>query len=94
MKARFGAYCEVSDDSDITNTQDDRSTPSMCLGPTGNFQGTYKFFNLLTGDVIKRRNFTVLPYPNRMIKKINEWGAKNKLEAKLTFHDRNNKPFS
>ena len=94
MKARFGAYCEVSEDSDITNTQEDRSTPSICLGPTGNFQGTYKFFNLVSGEVVKRRNFTVLPYPARMIKKVNWWGRKNKLEAKLTFKDRNNKPFS
>ena len=71
MRARFGAYCEVSEDDDITNTQKDRTTPSVCLGPTGNIQGTYKFYSLLTGKVIKRRNFNVLPYPQRMVKRLN-----------------------
>ena len=94
MRARFGAYCEVCDDNDITNTQDDRSTPAMCLGPTGNFQGTYIFFNLLTGQVVKQRNFKVLSYPDRMIDKVNEWGQKNKQENELIFKNRNNDDFS
>ncbi len=54
MRARFGAYCEVLEDKDITNTQEDRSTPAVCLGAMGNIQGTYKFYSLLTGKVIKR----------------------------------------
>ena len=77
MKARFGSYCEVSEHVDITNTHDARTTPAVCLGPTGNIQGTYKCFNLLTGHVIKRRSFTVLPYPNRMIRLVNDWGLRN-----------------
>ena len=68
--------------------------PAMCLGPTGNFQGTYKFFNLLTGQVVKRRNFKVLPYPDSMIDKVNEWGQKNKQENELIFKNRNNEDFS
>lgn len=95
MKARFGSYCEVSEFDDITNTQKDRSKPAMCLGPTGNMQGTYKFFSLITGHVIKRRNFDVLPYPDRMIKKVNEWGRISKiLEDDLIFKNRNNEDYS
>jgi len=93
MKARFGAYCEVAEHADITNTQKARTTPAVCLGPTGNMQGTYKFFNLLTGHVIKRRSFTVLPYPNRMIRLVNEWGEKSKQQNHLTFKNRKMKTF-
>ena len=83
MKARFGSYCEVSEDDDVTNTQEDRSTPAVCLGPMGNMQGTYKFFSLITRHVIKRRNFDVLPYPKRMIKEVSEWGRKSNQDEDL-----------
>ena len=95
MPARFGAYCKVSGDDDITNTQKDRTTPAVCLGPTGNMQGSYKFYNLITGKPIKRRGFTVLPYPNRMVKLLNEWSSKSKQEeTDLIFRNRNNEDFS
>jgi len=93
MKARFGAYCEVSEHTDITNTQKARTTPAVCLGPTGNIQGTYKFFNLLTGHVIKRWSFTVLPYPNRMIRLVNDLGVRSKQQNYLILKNRKNEDF-
>ena len=36
-------------------------------GPTGNFQGSYHFLNLLTGLVIKRHAFFELPAPQSVI---------------------------
>ena len=94
MKTRFGAYCEVAEHADITNTQRARTTPAVCLGPTGNMQGTYKFFNLLTGHVVKRRSFTVLPYPSRMIRLVNEWGKKSNKNNDLIFKNRKNEDFA
>jgi len=94
MKARFGANCEVSEHLDNINTQKARTASAVCLGPTGNMQGTYKFFNLLTGHVIKRHSFTVLPYPNRMIRLVHKWGVRSKQQSDLLFKNRKNEDFT
>jgi hypothetical protein len=54
-KALWGSYVEASKDADITNTLKQRTYPCIVLGPTGNFQGSVKCFNLETKQVIKRR---------------------------------------
>ena len=38
----FGAYAQVHDDQSITNTMESRMTGAICLGSTGNAQGTPK----------------------------------------------------
>ena len=40
-RAPFGAYCEVHEENDPTNSMKSRGIPAICLGPTGNLQGTY-----------------------------------------------------
>ncbi len=40
----FGTYCEVHKEPMPTNSMVTCSTPAIVLGPTGNLQGTYKFF--------------------------------------------------
>ena len=60
-KAPFGSYCEVHMDPDITNTMEPRTNWAICLGPTGNMQGSYKFLSLNTGKKIVKRNFTEMP---------------------------------
>jgi hypothetical protein len=47
--APFGSYCETHEEPSPTNNMAPRSTPAIVLGPTGNLQGTYKFFSLETG---------------------------------------------
>ncbi len=56
-RALFGSYCKTHDEPVPTNTMVTRSTPAIVLGPTGNLQGTYKFFSLETGKKIKCRKF-------------------------------------
>ena len=51
-KVPFGAYCEVHVDPDITNTIEPRTGWAICLGPTGNMQGSYKFLSLTTGKKV------------------------------------------
>ncbi len=51
-RAPFGAYCEAHDENTPTNDMTTHGTPAICLGPTGNFQGTYTFLSLVTGQVI------------------------------------------
>ena len=65
-RAPFGAYCEVHDNDDVTNTLLHRTHPAICLGPTGNLQGTYKFLLLDTGKHVLRRNFTELPLTSKI----------------------------
>ncbi len=52
----FGAYCETHIENSPTNSMAPCSIPSICLGPTGNLQGSYYFFSLVTGKIIKRRH--------------------------------------
>jgi hypothetical protein len=95
-KATFGSYCEAYSRPKQTNSQEERTTSCICLGPTGNFQGTYKFLNLNTGEVIKRAEFTELPMPDSVIKKVEFWADRDKQEARdsLSFRNRNNERFS
>ncbi len=59
-KASFVSYCEAHNEPAPTNNMMSRSTPFIVLGPTGNLQGTYKFFSLK----IKRRQLTRYPMPD------------------------------
>jgi hypothetical protein len=51
-QARFGSYVEASEDPDVTNTNDARTSPCICLGPTGNFQGSTWCYNLETKKLV------------------------------------------
>ena len=56
-RVEFGAYVEVYDDWDVTNSMKARARHCIALGPTGNLQGSIKCFDLKTGIVLHRRNF-------------------------------------
>ncbi|KAL7462980.1 hypothetical protein ACHAXS_003351 [Conticribra weissflogii] len=88
----FGAYCEVFEDRERTNTMASRTRSAISLGPTGNMQGSYKFLCLETGRVIRRRQFKELPMPGSVIKKVEELG-KDGGSRDLVFSDRNRVPF-
>jgi hypothetical protein len=68
-KAQFGSYCKAHKEPVPTNTMVTCSTPAIVLGPTGNLQGTYKFFSLETGKKIKHRKLMAYPMPDSVIKK-------------------------
>ncbi len=88
----FGAYCEVFEDRDRTNTMASRTRGAICLGPTGNMQGTYKFLCLDSGKVINRRQFKELPMPASVIRKVEDMGKRG-TAGNLVFSDRNGVPF-
>jgi hypothetical protein len=68
----FGAYAQVHDDQNVTNTMASRTTGAISLGSTGNIQGTYRFMSLRTGDIIVRRTWTELPIPSEVIDRMTE----------------------
>jgi hypothetical protein len=87
-QAPFGSYCEAHDEPTPTNNMSSRATPAFVLGPTGNLQGTYKFFNLETGKKIKRRQFTSYPMPDSVIKKVEKFAKPNVVPGAFDFADR------
>jgi hypothetical protein len=48
-KLTFGAYVETHEENNPTNNMKERTRAAICLGPTTNFQGSYKFLCLRTG---------------------------------------------
>ena len=71
-----GTYCEVHDEPVPTNTMAWRSHKAIALGPTGNLQGSVKFYCINTGRVLKRRSFTPMPMPDRVINQVNKIGER------------------
>jgi hypothetical protein len=68
----IGAYCEVHDERKITNTELPRTHHAIALNPTGNFQGSYHFLSLTTGEQISRRRFTELPMTDAIINRVHD----------------------
>ena len=93
-RAPFGAYCETHEDNTPTNSMHSRSLPAICLGPTGNFQGSYNFLNLVSGLVIKRRAFHELPAPDSIIARVTALATTSGVSSDLVFADRRRVPFS
>ena len=94
-RAEFGAYCEVHDEPDPSNTMQRRTHAAICLGPTGNIQGSYKFLCLSTGRKLTRRNFTVIPgVPQTIIDAVDRIAAKENRTTGLSFRNRINEVFT
>lgn len=60
-KYKFGVYRQAHKDNSQSNTQVGRSIRSICLGLTGNLQGSYKCLGLCTGKKHTQHKFTPLP---------------------------------
>jgi hypothetical protein len=90
----FGTYCEVDDDPIPSNDTRSRTTPAIALGPTGNAQGTYKFFSLVTGKKIKRRTWTRLPMPDSIISKVHRFAGRDGNLGNLAFANRHGDLFA
>jgi hypothetical protein len=84
----FGSYVQVHKDNNPTSSMAARTLGAICLGPTGNIQGSYKFLNLRTGKRITRRRWNSLPMPQQVIDRVNELGKADGLPELLTFYDR------
>ena len=70
-KAEFGAYCEVHEEnSPMKKNQIDyaHTCSTIYLGPTSNFRWNYTFFCINTGKRICRKQFSVVPMPDSVVK--------------------------
>jgi hypothetical protein len=93
-KVPFGAYCEVHVDPDITNTMEPRTKWGICLGPTGNMQGSYKFLSLSTGKKVTRRKFTEMPMTDSVINMVDSLGKKERCKNGLSFKNSKGKEYT
>jgi hypothetical protein len=87
-RAQFGSCCKVHNKLVLTNSMITRTTPVIVLGPTGNLQGMYKFFNLENGEKIKRRKFTLYPMPDLVIRHMKNYGNNNVFPGIFDFANR------
>ena len=69
----------------------------VALGTAENWQGSTKCFDLDTGKVVSRRIIgDKLPYPDRVIKRVNQWGKTprgKKYADCIEFRNRKREPF-
>ena len=63
------------------------------MGPMGNLQGGMNFYCLTTGRILKRPEFTPYPMPDRMIKRVNQIGAKERQDWTFWFLSQKAKPY-
>ncbi|KAL7537435.1 hypothetical protein ACHAXR_007825 [Thalassiosira sp. AJA248-18] len=89
-----GSYAEVHDEPSPSNGMTGRTHEGIAMGPTGNLQGTVKFFCINTGRILKRRDFTPMPMPDRIIKRVDAIGKREKQGREFRFLNRNKEPFS
>ena len=91
-KIEFGAYTEGHEKTFPPNSTQSRTEPAICLGPTGNLQGSYWLLNLRTGCHIKRRTFTPIPVPMRIIDRVHALADNDDQNPALILFDRLGNP--
>jgi hypothetical protein len=84
-KTPFGAYCKVQMDAKITNTMQLRTRWGICLRPTRNLQGSYKFMMLTMGKKIVCHKFTEMPTTKSVIRQVLTWAGKDHALTGLKF---------
>ena len=57
-KLHFGAYTQVQENRNMTNTIEERTQGAIRLGSTVNLQGTYNLFSIQYGEKITHGQFT------------------------------------
>ena len=72
----FGEYAEVYADNNVTNTNEERTTSTIGLYPSGNLQGGWIFMSLNTGRVLHRKQWKKLPITNKIIHRVEEMAEK------------------
>ena len=70
-----------------------RTHAGIALRPTGNLQGSVKFYRINTGGVLKRRSFTPTPMPDQVIKRVNAIGEQEGQGRKFRFKSRRHEPY-
>ena len=88
-RIEFGAYAQVNQGH--SNNMNERTRGGICLGPTGNAQGTHYFLSLASGKRIVGTEWKEMPMPVEVIDRVNHFGKQQGFQKTLTFADRHGK---
>jgi hypothetical protein len=88
-----GTYCEVHDEPTPMNTMTPRTHKAIAMGPTGNLQGSVKFYCIYTGQVLKHRSFTPMPMPDHVIQQVNAIGKREGQGCAFWLLNRHGEPY-
>jgi len=66
LKHEFGQYVQLHE-SETDNSMKERTVGAIALAPVGNSIGSWYYFTLKTGAVVKRNSATELPMPDEII---------------------------
>ena len=91
-KIEFGAYTKAHEKTFPRNSTQSHTEPAICLGTTGNLQGSYWFLNLCEVRHIKRCTFTPIPVPTSIIEHIHALANADDQNPALDFFDRLGNP--
>ncbi len=61
LSLQIGQYCQVHEEDTPRNSQLPRTKGAICLGPSGNLQGGYKFMSLNSMKKIVQRSWDAIP---------------------------------
>jgi hypothetical protein len=87
-KLPFNAYVEAHEENLPYNTMNERTQCTICMGPTSNFKGSYKFMCLKTGQQITRKQFLEILLPADVIKRVEAITLRNNQSGELLFTGR------
>ena len=65
---QFGEYVQTHESTD--NTMRERTVGAITLRPSGNIQGAFYYYSLVTGRRLHRRKCTTLPMPQEVIDRV------------------------
>ena len=85
VQLKFGEYVQTHEEHN--NEMMECTLGAICLGPTGNQQGSHWFLSLSTVARIVRHRWTRLPLPREAIIRVNDFGRLQDMPLSLTFAD-------
>ena len=83
LKHAYGDYVQIHHE-DIDNTMRARTEGAIAMCPTGSLDGSWYYFTLRSGRILRRRRATALPMPLEVIERVRGMAAKRKGKKKGT----------
>jgi len=85
LRVGFGDYVQVQIPRSNTNGMEARTEGAIAVLPTGNIQGSTKFYLLNSGRTVTRDQWVPLPMPQTMIDHLNKLTDKQPMSRDPTF---------
>jgi hypothetical protein len=86
LSLQIGQYCQVHEEDNPCNSHNSRTKGAICLVPSGNLQGGFKFMAMNTGKKIVHRSWYRILVPDLVITQVNVLGSDQ--PHQMTFTDR------